>query len=401
MSEHTGTDLVLIIGAGAAGLATAAALKASGVPARVLEKEQRVGGTWRRRHPQLRLNTHRALSGLPGLAIPRAAGAFPGRDAVADYLEAYARHHHLRIEYGVETRRIDPEQSGWQVETSTGTQTGRHVVIAMGRDRIPFIPSWPGADGFTGRIIHAADLGDIGQYRGRRILVVGAGNSGVDVMNHLARIKTEAVWASVRQGSVIFPTRLLGVPAQRLSPLMARLPLPLVDAMLVATERLAFGNLARYGLGQGRGGVIRMSRDGTAVAVDDGFVATLKAGRITIVPPVERFSGRCVVLWGGAVLEPDVVICATGYRTGLEPVVGHLGVLAQNGTPAVSSAEVRPALPGLWFMGMWPRLTGYFHDAASRSVRIANCIAADLGNRRFPQAPHSAERRLRPGASAA
>ncbi len=77
MSEHTGTDPVLIIGAGAAGLATAAALKARGVPARVLEKEQRVGGTWRRRHPQLRLNTHRALSGLPGLAIPREAGAFP------------------------------------------------------------------------------------------------------------------------------------------------------------------------------------------------------------------------------------------------------------------------------------------------------------------------------------
>jgi cation diffusion facilitator CzcD-associated flavoprotein CzcO len=141
MSEHTWTDPVLIIGAGAAGLATAAALKARGVPARVLEKEQRVGGTWRRRHPQLRLNTHRALSGLPGLAIPRAAGAFPGRDAVADYLEAYARYHHLHIEYGVEIRRIDPAESGWQVATSAGTQTGRHVIIATGRERTPFIPS--------------------------------------------------------------------------------------------------------------------------------------------------------------------------------------------------------------------------------------------------------------------
>lgn len=242
-------------------------------------------------------------------------------------------------------------------------------------------------------------LGDIGQYRDRRVLVVGAGNSGVDVMNHLAGIKTEAVWASVRQGSMIFPTRLFGVPVQRLSPLMARLPLPLVDAMLVAAERLAFGNLARYGLGQGRGGVARMSRDGTAVAVDDGFVAEVKAGRITIVPPVEQFSGRCVVLQGGAVVDPDVMICATGYRTGLEPVVGHLGVLVQDGTPAGSSAEVRPVLPGLWFMGMWPGLTGYLHDAASRSVRIANCIAADLGRGRFPQASCFAERRLRSRAS--
>jgi hypothetical protein len=96
-----------------------------------------------------------------------------------------------------------------------------------------------------------------------------------------------------------------------------------------------------------------------AMAVDDGFVAALKAGRITVVPPVDHFDSSGVVLADARRLEPDTVIIATGYRTGLEPMLGHLSVLDEAGMPRQCAWPVAPALPGLWLAGMWPSITGY------------------------------------------
>lgn len=368
---------VIVIGAGASGLAVAYALKRRGITVQVLDKAAQVAEPWRRRHPQLRLNTHRRLSGLDGLPVPRAAGPFPARDAVVRYLEDYAKYVGVPLRLGVAVQRVEPGPAGWRVETANGVLRADHVVISTGRDRVPHVPRWPGRDAFTGEILHAADFGDVSRYRCRRILVVGAGNSGTDVLNHLAGIEAAHVWVSVRHGPVVFPTRLFGLPVQLLSPVLERLPVPVVDGALSLTERIAFGDLSEWGLRKhASGGATRLLGDGTAPAIDNGFIRSLKAGRAEIVAAVRAFDRESVRLDDGRAIHPDVVICATGYRTGLEPMVGHLGVLDERGVPAIDGAEQDHRYPGLWFAGMRPQLIGMFLVARRNAQRIADAVAA-------------------------
>ena len=103
--------------------------------------------------------------------------------------------------------------------------------MATGHERLPAIPDWPGREGFAGELIHAARFGRADRFRGKRVLVVGAGNSGTDVLNHLVRQETAALWVSVRNGPTVLPTRVLGIPLQLLSPLMAPLPAKVVASI--------------------------------------------------------------------------------------------------------------------------------------------------------------------------
>ena len=375
---------VVVIGAGASGLAVANALRGAGVAVRILDGAERVAEPWRRRHPQLRLNTHRRLSSLPGLELPRSAGAFPARDAVVGYLERYAGRLDVPIEFGVHVQHLerDADAGLWRIDTAEGCRWAEHVVIATGRDRVPFIPHWPGMARTRAEVLHSADLGDVRRFRGRRILVVGAGNSGMDALNHLVSIETKRIWVSVRHGPAVFPTRLFGFPVQLLSPLLDRLPVKTADWMLALTERIAFGDLRQWGLPRhADGGASRLLGEGTAPAIDNGFIRALTKGRADIVAPLEAFRADHVRLTDGRMIDPDVVICATGYRPGLEPMLGHLGVLDERGFPTIDGAEQDSRYPGLWFSGMRPALSGFFRAAGRNAAAIAAAVRASMPER--------------------
>lgn len=368
-------DRVIVIGAGASGLAAANALRERKIQVRIIDSADRVGNAWYQRHPQLHLNTHRQLSALPGLDIPKSAGAFPSRNNIIRYLDEYAQQLDVPIDYGVKVTRIDRSRSGWNITTNSGDYHARHVVVATGYASIPVIPDWTARETFERPLIHAADFGDVSKYHKRKILVVGAGNSGTDILNHLAKIETENVWVSVRHGPVIFPVRLFGIPMQRLSPLFAVMPVRVADAMLALTEFIAFGKLEKWGLRKHwQGGITRLLNTGTAPAIDNGFVASLKAGKVTVVSAIERFENNTVHLTDQQTIEPDIVIAATGYRTGLQSILGHLDVLDESGIPKIHGDEQMKAYPGLWFSGMQPRLTGFFQLAGNTAHKIARAI---------------------------
>ncbi|WP_421915383.1 flavin-containing monooxygenase [Mesorhizobium sp.] len=366
---------VIVIGAGAAGLAAADALRKRGVPVVILERELRLAEPWRRRHQQLHLNTHRALSMLPGLAYPPRTPAFPHKGVIVDYLERFAAKRGLAVEFGTTVERIERKDGGWLVRTSNGTRHASHVIVATGRDRVPWIPDWDGIRSFEGRLVHAGDFGAAQAYAGKSVLVVGAGNSGFDVLNHLSRAGTGKIWLSARQGPSLLPKRIGSVAVHRFAGIMASLPTFVVDMMISATQRLIFGDLTRHGLPPApKGGASRLGTEQIAIAVDDGAVAALKAGRITVVAPVASFNGRSVRLSDDNVIEPDVVIAATGYRSGLETMVGNLDVLDGKGV-SKANGGTPTGQPGLWFIGMRPSLTSYFHSAGIQARAIARQIA--------------------------
>lgn len=366
---------LLIIGAGLNGLAAAYELKKRGVEPVILDASSKPAAPWRDRHDQLKLNTHRLISHLPGMRIPRSFGAFPSRDDMVRYLEDYEHFLDVPIHRNVHIKRIDPVKHGWQLTASDGVWQTRNVIIATGHERVPFIPAWPGRDEFTGELVHAAHFGRVDRFLDKRILVVGAGNSGTDVLNHLVRLRTNTLWVSVRNGPVILPTKVLGIPLQLLSPLMVPMPPWAVDFLMAATERLVFGDFKKYNLPKHPDGVAtRLIKEGVAPAFDDGFVSALKAGRVTVLPEIERFEGDTVYLTGGQTVRPDTVICATGYSPGLESLVGHLGVLNKAGHPIFNGPECPPEYEGLWFMGMTPRLPGVFYAARNESHDLAAAI---------------------------
>ncbi|WP_296741216.1 NAD(P)/FAD-dependent oxidoreductase [Mesorhizobium sp.] len=370
----------LVIGAGAAGLAAAHALIEAGIPAEILEREQRLAEPWHRRHDNLHLNTHRDLSTLPGVAYPAGTPAFPHRTAVIRLFKDFAETHRLPITYGVAVEEIAFRGDHWLVRTSEGPRVARHVVVATGRDRQPFIPNWKGMKGFSGRIIHSADFGRASDYAGKKVLVVGAGNSGFDALNHLSGVETGQMWLSARKGPSLLPKRIGQIAVHRFSPFMASLPVWLADAAMAATQRLVFGDLRKYGLPPApSGGASRLGADYTAIAADDGAVKAIKAGRILVVPQVREFTNDSVILENGKAISPDIVIAATGYRTGLETMVGRLGVLDPKGVPLFNGAAGDPKLPGLWFTGMRPSIRGCFANARIQAAAIAARAAGRKG----------------------
>lgn len=377
MPEETYSNTI-VIGAGLSGLSVARLLKRSGCDVTVLDEGDRVADPWRKRHPRLRLNIHRHFTRLPGIRPPSNDGTFLKRDTVVRYLEKYAEPLSPDIRLNTTVTAVERDENGWRLDTNKGRLHCRNLIVAMGRERIPVIPNWPGRDRFSRTFIHSADIGNVDQYAHKRILIIGAGNSGTDALNHLASIPTEKVWVSVRHGPEIIPARMLGFPLHRLARLFALLPEKPLNFSFKAVSWLAFGNLKKHGLRSHPAGCgTRFLRDGVSFAIDDGFIRSLKAGKCEIVAETESFSEDRVHLSDGTAIDPDVVICATGYRSGLPELFGHLSVLTATGQPRCPMGETCEEEPGIWFTGYKPVFTGYFDAAHTAALRIVDAITRE------------------------
>ena len=388
----------VVVGAGPCGLAAAAALRRTGVSPLVLERASVVGSSWRGRYDTLRLNTIRWMSHLPGNRMPRRYGDYPTRDQVVGYLEEYARRHALRIQFDTAVERIDRDDGGWRLATSNGPLTTTRVVVATGYDRVPKMPDWPGRESFTGELIHAGEYRSAVPYRGRDVLVVGAGNTGTEIAYYLLEGGAGRVRVSMRTPPNIFPRKWLGMPLNPSAVMLEQLPPRLADRLSQQTQRLIFGDLSPHGLPRAPQGMITTVLErGVAPAVDDGFVAALKRRRIELVPVVERFEGADVVLAGGVRIRPDAVIAASGYARGLEPLVGHLGALRPDGRPVAPAGQPNEDTPGLYFIGYLPVPSGQLRQARIQAKRLACTVARERRRTaRSSPAPRAAEAATRP-----
>ena len=367
---------LVIVGAGAAGLATAALLRRAGRDALVLEAGPEPGAAWRGRYDRLRLHTPRLLSGLPNRRIPRRYGRWVARDDLIAYLAEYARAERIDVQTGATVERIDRDGDGWLLSLADRQIRADTVIVATGYNGAPRIPDWPGRDGFSGELVHSVDYRNPAPYRGRDVLVVGAGNSGAEIATDVAEGGAARTRLSVRTPPQIVRRSTAGVPAQLIGMAIRYLPPDWVDPISRTQRRLSIPDLSQQGLPRPQDGVrTAFLATGTTPILDVGIVSAVRRGAVDVVAAVEGFDGAAVLLADGSRIEPDAVIAATGFGAGLDGLVGHLGVLGPHGLPLKTDGE--PALPGLWFVGFRPTLGGQLREGSIAARHVAAAVAAD------------------------
>ena len=367
-----GAPTVAVIGAGPAGLATAALLRRAHVRAIVFDRDERIGSSWADRYDSLRLNTVRWMSDLPGRRMERSLGRWVGRDDIVAHLERYAAHHRLECRLGADGAVSSIERSGdeWAVSGRSGERRFDAVVVATGASRTPIWPSWPGAERFSGRLLHAADYRRPDEHLGARVLVVGAGSSGGEICVDLAGAGVDVTWA-VRSAPQVLPREVVGAPATPFGPAGEALPDAWVDRIVPWLERRIYG--PRDYLPEPGEPMTRLLAECKEPMTADGIVELIRSGRVRVVAAVADLDAAGARLVDGSHLEVDQVIAATGYRPGLESLVGHLGVLDNAGRPV-------DAVPrqGLGFVGFRVPLTGTLWAIDRDAHTVADAIADQL-----------------------
>lgn len=371
---------ILVIGGGPAGLTTAGALKHAGIDSTILDSGDHTGLSWEQRYDRLHLHTVRAYSGLAYFSIPRKYPKYLSKDEYAGYLRDYASHFALRVIPRTLASRVRQTQANggalWAVDTGTETWTARVVVIATGQYNQPITPSWPGLAGFGGETLHSAQFHSGRAFQNRRVLVIGAGNSGMEIAVDLAEQGTSAVAISIRSAPPVVPRDYLGTPAQVFGMLMNSFPPAFSDRIGRALSRLALGDLNRFGLPAPNWMPFASRR---TPVIDVGFAAALKAGKVQVRPDVGSFTPNGVKYLDQREESFDAVIFATGFDSGLRQLLEPDGLLDQYGNPCFPSGAPT-AYPGLYFMGYFDSLRGFLYESNLASRRLAREIQTGQGS---------------------
>jgi len=367
------TDTI-VIGAGPAGLAVGAALRARNVPFVMLERHDRVASSWHGHYERLHLHTPKSHSALPFLSYPRSYPRYPSRDQVIAYLDEYARAFDIRPHFGQDVVRCAPTASaGWEVETQATTWCARHLVVATGFNGVPWMPVHSGRNSFAGSILHSRDYVNGEQFRGKRVLVVGFGNSGaeiaLDLWEHGAQPSISA------RGEVnVIPREVLGIPITQWALAGRILPPRMADRVNALMIRFAIGDLTRHGIRKRPDGpFVEVLEHRRVPVIDVGTVALIKRGLVQMRPAITRVDHAEVCFADGRRESYDAVILATGFRTGLQSLLpDNLALLDAAGYPRAHGPTA--SSPGLYFCGFNLVPTGLLREIALDALGIAGQI---------------------------
>ena len=310
------TDTWCVIGTGPHGLSALKALLENGIPAEAFEREPEVGGNWNygadnsRVYQSTHLISSKPFTQFPDFPMPDRFPDYPSHWHIKEYFTSYARHFGLtdRITFNADVVRCEPIEGStdWRVrvlDRITATETTYRfagIVVANGH---------PGQADYTGEIIHSADYKGADVVRGRRVVVVGAGNTGCDVAVESAQ-NAARTWHSTRRGYYYNPKYALGKPTDQTADLLLalRLPLGLRREMFKATLRLTVGDFEKFGLKKPDHKFFE-----THPIVNQQLPYYVGHGDISPVDDIDRFDGDGVVFTNGERADADLVVFCTGY----------------------------------------------------------------------------------------
>ncbi|MFC4786042.1 flavin-containing monooxygenase [Nocardioides sp. MAHUQ-72] len=387
-----------IIGAGSSGITAAQVLAAKGIDFDCFEMGSGVGGNWRydndngvsSAYRSLHINTSRSAMEFAAHPMPETLPDYPSHWQIADYFDDFVDRFGLRerITFRTEVVKVAPVPGGGYDVTvrpldeprEAVTRHYEHVLVANGHHWDPRWPepSFPGSEEFPGTQLHAHYYRTPDVLEGRRVVVLGIGNSATDIAVESSRLADET-YLAMRRGAHVLPKYLFGVPTDHLtsSPL-ARGPFPLQKLGMKAMLRLAVGRMTDYGLPEPDHDVLEAHP-----TISDDLLTRLGHGDITVKPSIDRFEGAKVFFTDGSAVEADVVVYCTGYRVSF-PFLDDRVVRAEDNHVDLYRRVVDPAHPGLYFIGLIQPLGAVMPLAEEQAHWVAELITGEVT---LPTAP--------------
>lgn len=351
----TATDKsVGIIGAGAGGLSAARYLLEAGHDVELFEAGSYVGGLWVSdndnglsvAYDSLHINSEPLTTAFEGYPFPPGTPLFPSHRQVAAYLNAFADDFDIRrrIRFRSRVVSVAPIGDRWRIELSDGSSRQFDaVVVASGHQGVPAHPEW--ADDFEGEYLHSNSYRTPQAFESKRVLVLGVGNSGLDIASDLVPYASETISAA-RSPVLIMPRMILGVPSARIIAKVARpwIPWLVQRTALCAISRVFSGSMEQWGF--------KTPKTRTHPASSPTYMSYVSYQRIVVKPGVEKVSGKTVHFVDGTSAEVDCVIAATGYHIDLPFLAEGLAPVTGRRLDAYRRI-VHPDHPGLYFVGFF------------------------------------------------
>lgn len=378
------SEKTCIIGAGSSGLAVAKALKDSGLPFDCFDEGNRVGGLWvfknkngkSAAYRSLSINTSRDRMQYADFPMPRDYPDYPGHERMAAYFEAYAERFDLLHKISFETRveRVERDSlGGFRVSLSSGVSARyRAVVVANGHHWDPSWPSPPVPGDFSGVILHShayVDPSEPHELRGKRVVVVGFGNSAVDIACELAHDGGAAsVVLATRRGAWVLPKYLGKTPLDQLKLVPLFLPVPLRQRLGHVFYRLVVGRPEDYGLPRPD-----HLLGGAHPTISSQLLPMLRAGRVRRKPNLVRFHGSHVEFADGTREPADAVIFATGYKVSF-PFFDPSFVSAPNNELPLYFRLFHLEIDDLFFVGLAQPLGAIMPIAEAQAKLLADYL---------------------------
>ena len=359
---------VAVIGAGAGGLCAAKHLLQRGLDVTIFELGSRVGGLWvyendNGRSPayrSLHINSESKVTSYRDFPFPEGTALYPSHVAVAEYLERYAEHFGLRphIRFNAHVVAVEPSGaapgSGWRVRLAEGSeQCFDAVVVATGHQGVPAHP--PYASDFTGEYLHSHDYRVPEPFRDQRVLVIGVGNSALDIAADVCTI-TESTTLSARSPVLIMPRMMLGVPVARILAKLEKpwLPWPVARRIRELLTQVVHGRMEQWGF------VTPTTR--THPASHPSIMTHIAWERIRVRPGIAQVRGAEVEFVDGSRETFDAMIAATGYEVDLPFLSTDVSPVRERRVD-LYRRMVSPTWPGLYFVG-------FFNVSGGANIRM-------------------------------
>ena len=386
---------VCIIGAGASGIAVAKTLHQHGIAFDCFERGSGIGGNWRYNNDNglssayrsLHINTNRMVMAYSDYPMPTDYPMFPHHSQIIRYFDSYVDHFGFRdhitfrteVTDVIKTTGTDGKQT-YRIRLRSldngeiGECTYSHLIVANGHHWNPRLPDPPFPGTFAGETIHSHDYKEPEQIRGKKLLVMGIGNSAVDIACEAARLHTGEVTISTRSGAYIMPNWLMGMPFDSLaSPATARLPMGLQRFMLNVSLRLAHGKQENYGVPKPDRPLL--SEHPT---VSQDLLNMAGRGLIRFKPNIDHFEGKDVVFTDGTRDHFDMIIYATGYKVSFPFFKEGFFNVEQTNDLQLYRRVVHPDFAGLYFVGLVQPLGAIMPLAEMQGVWLAKLIKNEV-----------------------
>ena len=365
----------LIIGAGPAGLAMAGRFSAADIPYEILEQSDRVAVAWHNHYDRLHLHTVKQLSALPHMDFPDEYPTYVSRAQLVDYFENYIEKFNISPHFNSEVKNIERKDDSWIVTTQNDkTIQADNVIIATGVNRNMNIPEWKGKTEFVGSIVHSRHYKNPKIYKGKKVLVIGMGNTGAEVALDLSEHNVDTHIA-VRGEVGLIPRDVNGQPVQLTAKKLDKLPFGLGDWLGTQIRKVIIGDMSKYGLRVSKmHPAAQLKETGKTPVIDIGTVKAIKQGKIKVHPGIQEFTNAGVVFTNGHEESFDAVILATGYKADVQEYLKATeGLLDQNNLPKEKIGKGERS--GLYFLGYDNyKLGGIFGTIRDDSLLILDRI---------------------------